>query len=212
MRRCRGGTLQPDRRYLLQQYGMVDTARTVVGVGTHAWILLMEGLDGGDSIFLQARGRRPPWRGYEDVAELGGRLAHPGGDPAQHHLAVLPALDVGGVVAAGGDHRLDRVRGPAGPGEGRWHAQPADREGLSQAFTQGRGGAGLGAVQLPRQGFQVGLGDQRIRVAVGGPHPLRHHRGQRPLGRSDEPARDPDLEVPVASWAMWLPTGSSPAW
>jgi hypothetical protein len=36
----------------------------------------------------------------------------------------------------------------------------------------------MGAAQLTCQRFQVGLGHQRIRVAVGGPHPLGHHRGQ----------------------------------
>jgi hypothetical protein len=44
----------------------------------------------------------------------------------------------------------------------------------------------VGAIKLPGQRFQLGLGHQRIRVAVGGPHPLGHHRGQR-LG---EPVAD----------------------
>jgi uncharacterized protein (DUF2252 family) len=51
-------TLQSDRRHLLEQYRMVDMARKVVGVGsvgTRAWILLMEGVDGGDPMFLQAK-------------------------------------------------------------------------------------------------------------------------------------------------------------
>ena len=41
------------------------------------------------------------------AAELAAGLVHRGGDPAQHHLSVLPALDVGGVVAADLDHRLE---------------------------------------------------------------------------------------------------------
>ena len=51
-------SLQPDRRYLLEQYQLVDMARKVVGVGsvgTRCWILLLEGLDGGDPLFLQAK-------------------------------------------------------------------------------------------------------------------------------------------------------------
>jgi uncharacterized protein (DUF2252 family) len=51
-------TLQSDRRHLLGQYQLVDMARKVVGVGsvgTRAWILLMEGLHGGDPMFLQAK-------------------------------------------------------------------------------------------------------------------------------------------------------------
>jgi hypothetical protein len=64
-------------------------------------------------------------------------------------------------------------------GEDRWHAQPADRQGLGQPFTEAGGGTRVGAVQLPGQGLQVGLGDQRVGVSVGGPHPLGHHRGHR---------------------------------
>ncbi len=51
-------TLQPDRRHLLEQYELVQAARKVVGVGsvgTRAWILLFEGIDGGDPLFLQAK-------------------------------------------------------------------------------------------------------------------------------------------------------------
>jgi uncharacterized protein (DUF2252 family) len=51
-------SLPTDRKHLLEQYRLVDMARKVVGVGsvgTRAWILLMEGIDGGDPIFLQAK-------------------------------------------------------------------------------------------------------------------------------------------------------------
>jgi uncharacterized protein (DUF2252 family) len=51
-------TLQWDRRHLLEQFELVQLARKVVGVGsvgTRAWILLFEGLDGGDLLFLQAK-------------------------------------------------------------------------------------------------------------------------------------------------------------
>ncbi len=51
-------TLQWDRRHLLEQYQLVQVARKVVGVGsvgTRAWILLYEGLDGTDPLFLQAK-------------------------------------------------------------------------------------------------------------------------------------------------------------
>jgi uncharacterized protein (DUF2252 family) len=51
-------TLQWDRRHLLEQFHMVQLARKVVGVGsvgTRAWILLFEGLDGADPLFLQAK-------------------------------------------------------------------------------------------------------------------------------------------------------------
>ena len=51
-------TLQPDRRHLLAQFELVDAARKVVGVGsvgTRAWILLFDGVDGRDPLFLQAK-------------------------------------------------------------------------------------------------------------------------------------------------------------
>jgi uncharacterized protein (DUF2252 family) len=51
-------TLQWDRRHLLEQFELVEVARKVVGVGsvgTRAWILLFEGIDGGDPLFLQAK-------------------------------------------------------------------------------------------------------------------------------------------------------------
>jgi uncharacterized protein (DUF2252 family) len=51
-------TLQWDRRHLVEEFNLVQVARKVVGVGsvgTRAWILLFEGLDGGDPLFLQAK-------------------------------------------------------------------------------------------------------------------------------------------------------------
>ncbi len=51
-------TLQSDRRHLLEGYELVDVARKVVGVGsvgTRAWILLLQGRDGDDPLFLQAK-------------------------------------------------------------------------------------------------------------------------------------------------------------
>ena len=53
-----GHSLPPDRRHLLEQYRLDDVARKVVGVGsvgTRAWVLLFEGVDGNDPIFLQAK-------------------------------------------------------------------------------------------------------------------------------------------------------------
>ncbi len=51
-------TLQADRRHLLEEFDLVQVARKVVGVGsvgTRAWILLMQGIDGADPLFLQAK-------------------------------------------------------------------------------------------------------------------------------------------------------------
>lgn len=51
-------TLQPDRRHLLEQFQIVEAARKVVGVGsvgTRAFILLLQGRDQTDPLFLQVK-------------------------------------------------------------------------------------------------------------------------------------------------------------
>jgi uncharacterized protein (DUF2252 family) len=51
-------TLQSDRRHLVEHFTLVQLARKVVGVGsvgTRAWIALMEGGDGTEPLFLQAK-------------------------------------------------------------------------------------------------------------------------------------------------------------
>ncbi|TDQ82974.1 uncharacterized protein (DUF2252 family) [Dongia mobilis] len=51
-------TLSEDRRWLLSRYRIVDVARKVVGVGsvgTRCWVVLMEGADRDDPLFLQAK-------------------------------------------------------------------------------------------------------------------------------------------------------------
>ena len=51
-------TLQEDRRHLLERFEIVDTARKVVGVGsvgTRAFIVLLEGRDEHDPLFLQVK-------------------------------------------------------------------------------------------------------------------------------------------------------------
>ena len=51
-------TLQEDRRHLLERFEIVDMARKVVGVGsvgTRAFIVLLQGRDDGDPLFLQVK-------------------------------------------------------------------------------------------------------------------------------------------------------------
>src|SRR5215212_8999173 len=51
-------TLQDDRRHLLDRYRFVDAARKVVGVGsvgTRAYVVLLEGRDQDDPLFLQVK-------------------------------------------------------------------------------------------------------------------------------------------------------------
>ena len=51
-------TLQDDRRHLLERFQIVDVARKVVGVGsvgTRAFIVLLQGRDAHDPLFLQVK-------------------------------------------------------------------------------------------------------------------------------------------------------------
>ena len=51
-------TLQDDRRHLLERFEVVDMARKVVGVGsvgTRAFIVLLQGRDQQDPLFLQVK-------------------------------------------------------------------------------------------------------------------------------------------------------------
>ena len=51
-------TLQDDRRHLLEQFQVIDMARKVVGVGsvgTRAFIVLLQGRDQQDPLFLQVK-------------------------------------------------------------------------------------------------------------------------------------------------------------
>jgi uncharacterized protein (DUF2252 family) len=55
-------TLQEDRRHLLERYRFIDAARKVVGVGsvgTRAYVVLLEGRDQDDPLFLQVKEAGP---------------------------------------------------------------------------------------------------------------------------------------------------------
>ena len=56
-------TLQSDRRHLLERFEIIDVARKVVGVGsvgTRAFIVLLQGRDELDPLFLQVKGGPAP--------------------------------------------------------------------------------------------------------------------------------------------------------
>jgi len=64
-------TLQSDRRHLLEQFTLIQAARKVVGVGsvgTRAYVLLLDALDGVEPLFLQAKEAQP-----SVLAEYAGR-------------------------------------------------------------------------------------------------------------------------------------------
>jgi uncharacterized protein (DUF2252 family) len=55
-------SLQSDRRHLLERFRLVQVARKVVGVGSvgqRAWVVLMDGADGEEPLFLQAKEAQP---------------------------------------------------------------------------------------------------------------------------------------------------------
>ena len=75
------GTLQDDRRVLLDSYELADFARKVVGVGsvgTRAWIALLLGRDDGDPLFLQIKEAQASvleaFLGASDYAQAGQRV------------------------------------------------------------------------------------------------------------------------------------------
>ena len=74
-------TLQSDRKHLLDYFTLVQVARKVVGVGsvgTRAWIALMEGADGTEPLFLQAKEAQPSvlaaWCGRSQYRNQGERV------------------------------------------------------------------------------------------------------------------------------------------
>jgi uncharacterized protein (DUF2252 family) len=75
------GTLSEDRRWLLDQFELVDIARKVVGVGsvgTRAWVLLFRGRDESDALVLQAKEARQsvlePHCGRSEYGNAGHRV------------------------------------------------------------------------------------------------------------------------------------------
>ncbi len=75
------GTLVEDRRYLLDQFDLVDIARKVVGVGsvgTRAYVLLFTGREDTDPLVLQAKEAGPsvlePYCGRSEYPTAGQRV------------------------------------------------------------------------------------------------------------------------------------------
>jgi uncharacterized protein (DUF2252 family) len=100
-------TLQSDRRHLLEQFMLVHVARKVVGVGSvgaRAWILLMDGCDGIDPLFLQAKEAQPSvleeYAGRSRYANEGRRVV-----AGQQLMQAFSDIFLG----------WDRVTGPDGP-------------------------------------------------------------------------------------------------
>ena len=98
-------TLQSDRRHLLEEFHIVHAARKVVGVGsvgTRAWILLMEGRDDADPLFLQAKEAQPSvledFLGRSRHSSNGERVVH-----GQHLMAAASDIFLGWLTFEGID-------------------------------------------------------------------------------------------------------------
>jgi hypothetical protein len=111
----------------------------------------------------------------DDAAELALGFEHPGGGPAQRHVAVLPALDVATGAADALDQRLAWVRALERALEGPADPEARERDGLLEALSQRAGGAGVGVRELVGELVQPVDGDR----VVG----LRPRRAQPPLDR-----------------------------
>jgi len=98
-------TLQSDRRHLVEYFNLVQLARKVVGVGsvgTRAWIVLMEGGDGTEPLFLQAKEAQPSvlaaYCGRSQYANQGQRVV-----AGQHLMQAESDIFLGWTHATGPD-------------------------------------------------------------------------------------------------------------
>jgi len=102
-------TLQSDRRHLVEYFTLVQLGRKVVGVGsvgTRAWIVLMEGGDGTEPLFLQAKEAQPsvlaPYCGRSQYDNQGERVV-----AGQHLMQAESDIFLGWTHVTGPD-RVDR--------------------------------------------------------------------------------------------------------
>jgi uncharacterized protein (DUF2252 family) len=98
-------TLQSDRRHLLEEYQVLDTARKVVGVGsvgTRSWIVLLSGRDDDDPLFLQVKEAQrsvlEDFVGASRQASHGARVVH-----GQHLMQATSDIFLGWDRFAGFD-------------------------------------------------------------------------------------------------------------
>jgi len=98
-------SLQPDRRWLLEQYRLVDMARKVVGVGsvgTRCWVVLLVGRDDEDTLILQVKEAGPSvvaaYTGQSPVHNEGQRVVL-----GQRHMQAVSDTFLGWQRSAGID-------------------------------------------------------------------------------------------------------------
>ena len=124
-------TLQDDRRHLLERFELVDVARKVVGVGsvgTRAFIVLLQGRDQQDPLFLQVK----------EATRVGAR-----GPPAEEPLRpARRARRAGPAADAGRERHLPRLdEGRAGRTATCYWRQLRDMKGSAVVEDDGARGA-----------------------------------------------------------------------
>src|SRR3989304_5853024 len=85
-----------------------------------------------------------------------------GGNPAQHHMPVAPALHVARVMGNAAIEILDWIGGSQRPVERAIDAQADQGEGFLQAFTKTGCGPGMGLGKGIRQSFELPPGEHWI--------------------------------------------------
>ena len=157
-------TLQEDRRHLLERYDFVDAARKVVGVGsvgTRVYVVLLEGRDRDDPLFLQ-------------VKEAGASVLE--GHVEYRHLRTPRTPRRGRAKAdAGGQRHLPRLVSR--------HGRPR----LLLAAVEGHERFGEGREHVARR---AGPLRRPLRVGTcPGARPLRRPGADRRLPRQERPLR-----------------------
>ena len=99
------GTLQSDRRHLLEYFTLAQAARKVVGVGsvgTRAWMLLMAGADPAEPLLLQVKEAQPSvlaaYCGHSQYGHHGERVV-----AGQHLMQAESDIFLGWTRAPGPD-------------------------------------------------------------------------------------------------------------
>ena len=162
-------SLPYDRRKLLSRYRIVDSARKVVGVGsvgTGCWVILLQGLDNDDPLFLQVKQAQAsvlaPYVDGKLPFESHGRRVVVG----QRLTQGAPDIFLGWGEVDG--KRL--LRPPARRHEGQRLVRRGRRRAIGdirRILRPVRLGAGAGACQVRRSGDDRGLLRQQRRTGRG---------------------------------------------
>ena len=143
-------TLQDDRRHLLERFEVVDVARKVVGVGsvgTRAFIVLLQGRDADDPLFLQVKEAtasvleahlpKSRYRQHGERVVQGQRMMQAASDI---YLGWTKGLDAEPALLLAPAARHEGLGGGRGDDTGRAHVLRADLCGWTLARAHARSG------------------------------------------------------------------------